>query len=186
MKNKWWICLVAVVAVLVLGVLGLRIWFLSPGIHTLGKDIHVNVTQKCYIIDGYSGEIVDETTVTVKGGTKSTDREVFDGNLLVLGYHNTYDGTLTALKAVEKRDNGSYIITHMENCAHFEEGENGIIKEVEHFCDYSYYYYIYPEDAGKMVVTIDSLSKSSRNYAVCAENEEAALVRYKEFISQEP
>lgn len=186
MKIKWGICLVVVVAVLVLGVLGLRIWFVSPGIHTFGKDIHVNLTQKCFIIDGTTGEIVDETTVTVKGGTDSADRELFDGDLKILGYQNTADGTITALKAIEKRDNGTYMITHMENCTHPEEGENGIIKDVEHFCDYSYYYYLYPKDAGQLVVVIDSLNQYNRSYAVCAENEEAALVRYEEFVRQLP
>lgn len=186
MKNKWGICLVAVVAALVLGVLGVRIWFVSPGIHILGKDIHVDVTQKCFIIDGFSGEIVDETTVTVKGGTDSADQKLFDGELMILGYQNTSDGTISSVMSIEKRDNGTYIIDHMDTCVHPEEGENGIIKDVEHFCDYSYYYYIYPDDAEKLVVVIDSLNKYNRSYAVCAENEEAALARYADFISQLP
>lgn len=186
MKSKWWMCLVAVIAVLVLVVFGIRIWFVSPGIHVLGDEIHINLTEKCFVIDGRTGELEYETTVTVKGGTSRSDQELFDGDLKVIGYQNSADGTITDLKAIEKRDDGSYIITHMENCTHQEEDENGITKDVEHFCDYSYYYYIDPSDPGQLVVAIDSMNEYKTVYAVCAESEEAALARYEEFTSKLP
>jgi hypothetical protein len=186
MKNKWWICLVAVIVVLVLAVFGIRIWFKSPGIHVWGDEIHINLTEKCFVFDGRTGELEDETTVTVKGGTSRSDKELFDGDLKVIGYQNFADGTITDLKAIEKREDDSYIITHMENCTHPEEDDNGIIKDVEHFCDYSYYYYIDPNDPTRLVVAIDSTSRYKTMYAVCAENEEAAQARYEEFISKLP
>lgn len=186
MKKKWWLLLVVVVVILVIGAVGLRIWFMSPGIHTMGNDIHADLTEKCYIIDGQTGELLDETTVTVNGTTCSSDREIFDGELKILGYQNSANGTITALKAIEKKDDDCWIITHLENCTHMETDAEGISKPVEHFCDYSYTYYLYPDDPGKLVVLIESFDKYEPKYAVCADSEEAALVRYEEFMQEHP
>ena len=186
MKRKWWLLLVAVVIVVVLVALGLRIWLVSPGIRVLGNDIHVDLSQKCYVIDGQTGELLDETTVIIKGTTSRSDRELFDGELKILGYQNSASGTVTALKAIEKKTNDCWIISHLENCTHQEEDANGIIKPVEHFCDYSYTYYLYPDDPGRLVVLIESFDQYEPKYAVCADSEEAALERYQEFMKQDP
>ena len=66
------------------------------------------------------------------------------------------------------------------------EDENGVTKDVEHFCDYSYTYYLYPEDPGATVVLIESFDQYQPMYAVCADNEEAALERYEEFMKERP
>ena len=182
MKNKWGLIPVAAVVILVLASLGVRIWFISPGIRIFGNDIHVDLTQKCFIIDGQTAEILDETTVTVEGSTSRRDRQLFDGELKIIGYQNSASGTITALKAIEKTEKGVWIITHLENCTHQEEDENGVIKDVEHFCDYSYTYYLFPEDSEKLVVLIESFDQYQPMYAVCADSEEAALVRYKEYL----
>lgn len=184
MKLKWGFILIAVILLLVLSVVGLKIWFSSPGIHIFGNDIHVDLTQECYIIDGQTGEMLDETTVTVKGATSSRDREIFDGELKIIGYQNSAAGTIEALKAIETADDGTWIITHLENCTHPETDENGITKDVEHFCDYSYTYYLYPEEPGQLVVLIESFDQYNPMYAVCADSEEAALERYEEFMSK--
>ena len=186
MKMKWGLIPVAAVVALVLAALGLRIWFNSPGIRISGNDIHVDLTQKCYIIDGQTGEMLDETSVTVEGATSRKDRQLFDGELKVFGYENSASGTITALKAIEVSDDGCWIITHLENCTHPEEDENGVTKDVEHFCDYSYTYYLYPEDPGATVVLIESFDQYQPMYAVCADNEEAALERYEEFMKERP
>ena len=186
MNKKWLLVIVAVVVILVIGAVGLRIWFMSPGIRTLGNDIHVDLSQKCYIIDGQTGELLDETTVTVNGSTSRRDREIFDGELKILGYQNSASGTITALKAIEKKDNGCWVITHLENCTHQEEGADGVNKPVEHFCDYSYTYYLYPDDPGQLVVLSESFDKYEPKYAVCADSEEAALERYEEFMKERP
>lgn len=184
MKNKWGYIPIIAIVLLVLVALGVRIWFISPGIRVVGNDIHVELTQKCFIIDGQSGEMLDETTVTVEGATSRRDRQLFDGELKIIGYQNSATGTITALKSIEKTEDGNWIITHLENCTHREEDENGVIKDVEHFCDYSYTYYLYPEDPGKLVVLIESFDQYQPMYAVCADNEEAALERYEEFMKQ--
>ena len=186
MKNKWGLIIVVAVVILVLASLGVRIWFISPGIRIFGNDIHVDLTQKCFIIDGQTGEMLDETTVTMNGGTSCEDRELFDGELKIIGYQNSATGTISAIKAIEATENGNWIITHLENCTHREEDENGVIKDVEHFCDYSYTYYLYPEDPKMLVVLIESFDQYQPMYAVCADSEEAALERYEEFMKQHP
>lgn len=182
MKIKWGWILVAVVLMLFAAALGLRLWFNAPGVRVLGDDIHVDLSQKCYIIDGQTGELLDETTVTVKGATSRSDQKLFDGELKILGYQNSATGTITALKAIETTGEGYIIITHFENCTHRETDENGITKDVEHFCDYSYTYYLYPDAPGNLVVLIESFNKNQPMYAVCADSEEAAMERYEEFM----
>ena len=186
MKKKWYLLLVVSVLILVIAALCFRIWLVSPGIRVLGDEIHVDLSQTCYIIDGQTGELLDETTVIMDGTTSRSDQELFDGELKILGYQNSASGTITALKAIEKRTDDCWIITHLENCTHQEEDANGVIKPVEHFCDYSYTYYVYPDDPGMLVVLIESFDQYEPKYAICAENEEAALKRYQEFMNQHP
>ena len=186
MKKNWtWLLAVAVVAVAMVA-LGIRIWFNSPGIRTFGNEIHANLYQKCYIIDGQTSEIVDETTVTVKGGTNRSDATLFDGDLKILGYQNSASGTITALKAIEVSDDGCWMITHLENCTHEETDANGVTKDVEHFCDYSYTYYLYPGAPEQTVVLIESFDEYKPQYAVCANSEEDALARYDDFLKKKP
>lgn len=186
MKIKWGLIPVTAILVLVLAAFGLRIWFVSPGVHTLGRDIHIKLTQKCFIIDAQTGEILDETTVSVEGATSRYDRELFDGKLKIIGYQNSATGTIEALKAIEINEDGTWLITHLENCTHQETDENGVTKDVEHFCDYSYTYYLYPEAPEQLVVLIESFDQYQPMYAVCADSEEAALARYEEFMSKRP
>lgn len=186
MKNKWgWIGVTAVI-ILVAVALFVRIWFISPGIRVLGHEIHVNLSQTCYIIDGQTGEMLDETTVTVKGATSRNDHNLFDGELKILGYQNSASGTVTALKSIEVTEDGCWKIEHLENCTHRETDENGVTKDVEHFCDYSYTYYLYPGDPGKLVVLIESFDEYKPLYAVCAASEEAAQERYEDFLKHRP
>lgn len=182
MKIKWGWVLSAFVVLLVVAALAIRIWFISPGVRIFGREIHVDLSRTCYIIDGQTGELVDETTVTVKGATSRSDRELFDGDLKILGYQNSASGNVTALKAIETKEDGCWVITHMENCTHQETDENGNVKNVEHFCDYSYTYYLYPDAPEQTVVLIESFDEYKPMYAVCADSEEAALERYGDFL----
>lgn len=186
MKKKLWLIPVAVIVILIIAVLCLRAWFTSPGIQVIGNEIHVELDQKCYIIDGQTGELLSETNVVINGETSHLDRELFDGELKIIGYQNSADGTITSLKAIEIRDDGCWIITHLENCRHPEQDENGVTKDVEHFCDYSYTYYVYPEDPQMLVVLIESFNNYEPKYAVCADSEEEALARYAEFMKDRP
>lgn len=181
MKKKWIWLPAVLILVLAGGFLGLRLWLHSPGIHVFGKELYADVSGKCYIIDGTTGEVVDETTLTIDGGTEGLDAVTFQGDLKILGYHNTADGIITASKMIEKRDNGCWQITHLENCTHQEE-QDGIIKPYEHFCDYHYVYYLYPKEPDLVVVLIDSFDKPHPQYAVMADSEEQALERYQMFL----
>lgn len=186
MKKKWvWILLGSVAALLV-AVIAVRMWFTSPGIRVFGNEIHVDLSEECYIIDGQTGELLNETTVIIKGATDRNDQSLFDGELKIIGYQNSADGEISALKAIETTESGCWTITHLENCTHQEEDDNGITKPVEHFCDYSYTYYLYPNEPDKLVVLIESFSVYKPLYAVCADSAEAALVRYEEFMKDQP
>ena len=180
MKNKWGWFAAAVIVLAVAFVVGLRLWFLSPGIHVLGNDIHVELERRCYVIDGKTGQILDETQVSINGSTSSEDPELFDGELKVLGYQNSASGTITSLQAIEADELGNWRITHLENCTH-QENVDGIIQDVEHFCDYNYTYYIDPEAPELLVVLIESFDKDQPLYAVCGNTEEEALQRYQDF-----
>lgn len=182
MKLKWSWIPVAAIVLLVLVALGLRLWFNSPGIRILGNEIHVDLMQKCFIIDAQTGEVLDETTVTVDGATSRNDSSLFDGELKILGYQNSATGTVTAVKAIELVDESCWTITHLENCTHQETDVNGITKDVEHFCDYSYTYYLFPDAPEQMVVLIESFDEYKPMYAVCADSQETALARYEEFL----
>lgn len=181
MKNKWGWLAVSGIVLVVLFVLALRLWFLSPGIHVLGNDVHVEINQQCYMIDGKTGEVVDETTVAINGSTSSEDPELFDGELKVIGYQNSASGTVTSLQAIEVDEVGGWRITHLENCTH-QENVDGIIQDVEHFCDYHYTYYIDPDDPELLVVLVESFDQDQPLYAVFGNTQEDALQRYRNFL----
>lgn len=186
MKKNWHLLAIAAVVILVVAALGIRLWFNAPGIRVFGDEIHVDIMEKCYIIDAQTSEVVDETTVTVDGATSRSDQSLFDGELKILGYQNSASGTITALKAIEVSEDGCWMITHLENCTHSETDENGVTKDVEHFCNYSYTYYLYPDAAEKTVVLIERFDKYQPMYAVCADSEESALERFGEFQKHQP
>lgn len=186
MRLKWYSILIAMILLLVIAAFGVRIWFNSEGIRIFGNEIHVDLSEKCYIIDAQTGEVIDETTVSIKGATSRSDSVLFDGELKILGYQNSASGTVTALKSIETRKNGCWIISHLENCTHQETDENGVTKDVEHFCDYSYTYYLYPDSPEQLVVLIESFNQYKPKYAVCAESEECALERYEDFLKDRP
>lgn len=185
MKKKLSWILVAAVAVLLIAIIGIRVWYISPGVHVLGKEIHVDLSQKCYIIDGLTGELWDETTVSVKGETSRNDQSLFDGDLKVIGYQNSATGKITATKAIEITESGCWTITHLESCTHQEEDDNGITKPVEHILDYSYTYYLYPNESDKLVVLIETFDANKPMYAVCADSEEHALSLYEDFLERQ-
>lgn len=181
MKNKGAWILAATVAAAMLGLLALKVWFTSPGIRVIGNDIHIELSRKCYIIDEASGEVVDETTVSINGSTNRSDPKLFDGEMKVLGYQNSASGRVSALMSIQRESDDCWMIEHIENCVH-QENNDGIIRDVEHFCDYYYHYYIYPNQPEQLIVLIDSFQVSEPQYAVCADTEEEALERYAAFV----
>ena len=183
MQRKWGWLLAAAVIILVSTVLVLRIWFMSPGIHVLGKEIHINLTESCYLFDGETDELLDETILSINGGTSRSDRTLFDGEMKVLGYENSASGTVTGIKSIEVTEAGCWVITHIENCTH-QENVDGIIKDVEHFCDYEYTYFVYPDDPQATVVLIESFNDRTSVYAVCASDEEEARRDYVRFLER--
>ena len=182
MKDKWMWLIIVLVVVLIAASVGFRVWYLSPGIRVVGNELHAEITGKCYIIDEADGQIVDETTLSINGSTSSADGDLFDGELKVLGYQNSASGTITSLKSIERKQDGIWTITHIDNCTH-QENVDGIIRPMEHFCDYHYTYYLRPDDPEFVVVLIDSFEQSKPQYAVLASDEAEAMARYNEFIS---
>lgn len=160
-------------------------WFKSEGVQTLGNDIHAELSGKCYIIDPETKEIVDETNVRVQGSTtvreKYSDEIPFEGELIVAGYQNVADGVIRKTMSATKGQYGYWEISHIESCTH-RKTENGITKDEEHICDYTYVYYLKPEFDDQVVVRIDSFENGAL-YAVRADTEQEALVRFDEFAS---
>lgn len=186
MKKKWIpITLLSVVVLFIGAVIALSVWFESPGIRVFGGDLHAEVSAVGYIIDGETEEILGQTPVNVDGSTSRTEEDVFDGELLVLGYQNTATGTISATKAIEYAQDFC-IIHHLESCTHPEENEEGITQDVEHFCDYYYTWYLYPEDQDFLVVAVQDFEEDSTIYVVCADSEKQALERYDWFLANCP
>lgn len=181
MKSKWW-WFIGGIVLLVAVTLVARIWFIAPGIHVFGKELHIDLSNSCYIINSVTGEIIDETTISIEGGTSRSDQELFDGELKVLGYQNSADGTITSLKYIEPGDAGRWTITHYDNCTHRETVDD-VTKDVEHFCRYYYTYYIDTKAPQNLIVSIESFEYDDTLYAVSASNEQEAIERYQTFIN---
>jgi hypothetical protein len=145
----------------------------------LGKDIHGEISGKCYIIKPDTEEILDETSLHVSGSGSYADSSVFEGNLSVVGYQNVAKGTISTTMAVEQGKDGYWLIHHLETCTH-QEKIDGITRPKEHFCDYQYIYYLHPDLDDQVIVRIEPTGKDAM-YAVRADTKEQALERYRVF-----
>lgn len=181
MKSKWWL-LGGIAAVLAVGVIALSVWFNSPGIHVLGKEIHIDITQGCYIIDGITGEVIDETAISIDGATSRADSEIFHGKMKVVGYENTASGSITSQKVIDIGEDGIWRISHLENCTH-RETVDGVTRDVEHFCDLNYTYYLSPCTPDRLIVLIESFETAKPLYAISAPDEATALEVYRDFVT---
>lgn len=186
MNRKWFLIAIIVVVVLfVAAVVGLGVWFESPGVRVFLGDFHAEVSSVGYIIDSATGEVLGQTPVTVDGSTGRSEPNSFDGELTVLGYQNFSNGTITATKVVETAGE-YYIINHLESCTHSEQDDNGITKEVEHFCDYYYTWFFRPSDPEFLIVAVEDFEEENTYYVVCTPTEGEALQTYEWFQNNRP
>ena len=182
MKQKWPVVMVFLLIFgIIAGVTAVRFWFESDGIRILGNDLHAEVSGKCYIISPETEEILDETSVYISGSSSYADSSIFEGNLSIVGYQNVVKGTISSTMAIEKGKNGYWLIHHLETCTH-QETVDGITKPKEHFCDYQYIYYLNPDLGDQVIIRIEPSGEDAM-YAVCADTQEQALERYRNFVS---
>ena len=151
----------------------------APGIYVFGHSIHVDISEKCYIIDGNTGEILGDSRVeieidcTISSDSISESKDA-TGSALVEGY--PVEGTPSI--GCFGKPGELYIDYH------------GIVTEADPndstINDLSFsntHYRIYltdsPEDT---VVWIGNFEEGLANlYAVCAHSTEEALEKYQKF-----
>lgn len=186
-SSKWiWIGMTLLVIALTATVIGVNYWYHSGSIRIAGDDIRVEFEGIGYIFDGETGEITGQTPVTLIGKSKSTDSEVFEGELDVLAYPNEETGTITSDVAVKEIADGYWIIRKLDTCLHYETTENERTEAVRHFCNYVYSYYFRPDNPDFLVVCIESYSNGGVAYVVLADSEEKATENYNWFMENEP
>ena len=184
MKKKWFLMTAVAIVILLIGAaVSIHFWFEMPGIRVIGEDIHAELSGHCFIIDSDTGEIIDETELHLNGSTSSADDTLFEGQLNVVGYHNTEEGTISSIMGVEQGKNGYWIIRHIQSCTH-RETIDGITQDKEHFCKYEYLYYLNPNLQDQAVVRIESINDDPL-FAVRADNQEEALSRYQAFLESQ-
>lgn len=183
MKTNKWIIIGVIVLVLALAaaVIGVNMWFQSGNVRVMGGQLRVDFSGVGYIFSHETGEIIGQAPLNVSGKTSATDKELFVGDLEILGYMNEADGTLLSNKAVREGDDGYWEIYQMESCRHVEEDEDGNTDVVSHACKYSYIYYVHPDQQDFLVIRVKDKYAMFPFYVVLASSEEEATEIYKSF-----
>lgn len=151
----------------------------SPGIHVLGHSVHVDISEKCYIIDGNTTELLGDSRVEVQiDGTISSDSvsESKDatGSALVEGY--PVEG-IPSIGCFGKP--GELYIDYHGIVTEADPNDNTINDLSFSNTHYRIYLADSPEDT---VVWIGNFEEGLANlYAVCAHTPEEALERYQKF-----
>lgn len=188
-KKKLWLIIGAAVAALAI-LIGVLCWLYWPGYRVVGDRLYVDIQKTGFVFDPETGELLDQTPVTVTGTAASADGGVFDGEVLVEGYQNTADGVVTSEAGTETTDDGFVVIRYLENCTHdevveFESGykpENDVTKKVSHICNYYYTVCLYPEDGDFAVVEVGHYYNDTLVYVICAEDEAQAREYYEWYV----
>lgn len=184
MKSRWiWISLVVLLVVVLAVVIGLQLWLTGPGIRVFGGELFVETSGMGYAFNDETGECIGSSLVQVDGQTDGSD--VFSGELSVLGFPVTEAGTISGDPVVTEAE-GFYFIEYTPKCTHMETTASGREYPVEHFCDYSYQYCVYPEDPDFLAVLIYDNVEMEWHTVVIADNEEQARERYEWFLENEP
>lgn len=187
-KKKKWLLIGGAAALVIL--VGVLCWLFWPGYRMVGDRLFVDVQKVGFVFDPETGEILGETPVTVSGSADSADGGKFEGEILVLGYQNVSDGTITGSAGTEKTDDGYVLIHYLESCTHYEkvefesgyDPEKDVTKKVEHLCDYNYTICLYPEDKDFLAVEVGNFYEDSLVYVICAEDEAEAKERYQWYV----
>lgn len=160
MKNKKLLIIGIAALVMIALIAGGLIWFYSKGAHFVWNFANFNFDeQTCYIIDKTSGQIVDQTTLTLKGShsDSGSDDRMLDVEFEIKGY--TKGGSI-----VGSKNEDEWIVL-------YEEGEGDI-------------YGIFNFEAGgarDLIVELRYQSGRGDVYAICADDTEEAMDFYREF-----
>ena len=160
MKNKKMLIIGIVVLVLLALIVGGLIWYFSKGAHFVWKFAHFNFDeQTCYIIDKASGQIVDQTTLTMKGGHSDfdSDERMLDVKFEIDGY--TKGGSVVGSK--------------------HEDGWNVLYEESTE--DVYGIFNFEPGGAKDLIVELRYEGERADVYAICADSAEEALEFYQEY-----
>ena len=183
MKTKKWILIAMTLLVIALTVtvIGVNHWYHSGNVRVMGGRLRVDITGVGYIIEQETGEVTGQAPLKVLGESDAANKEVFVGDLDVMGYINEADGTMTSNKGVMKGENGYWEIRQLDNCRHVEEDDSGNSKVVNHSCKYSYIYYVHPDKQDFLIVRVKDKYAMYPLYVVLADSEEEALQIYQDF-----
>lgn len=186
MKTRWlWIAIIGVLVIVLSVLLGGKLFLRSSGIRTFGGDLYVNVSGTAYAFDDQTGEFLDVTQMTVDGCTDGGG--IFEGTLSVLGFPITESGTIAGDAVVTVTGDGFYCIEYLPMCTHMETAENGEREyPLEHQCNFSYTYYVYPENPEFLAVVVYDYAEMEYYVAVMADSQEQAESRYAWFLENEP
>ncbi len=190
MKKKGIKIAVIVAVLVVLAGVAALIWlhYLQnrPGAHLVGEQLYVDVSGTGFEVDKVTGKPIEkQTPVTVIGNTNKDD--VFEGELMVLGYPITETGKITGDAVMEDLGDGFYSIYYAPACTHTET-VNGVEVPKRHMCAYEYVYYFYPEDPDFLIVSVYEWQEygGDYHYIVVADSEEQAREDYLWFLANEP
>ncbi len=188
MKKKWiWITIAAVLLAAIIGGL-IYLWYLRSrsGAHLVGGELYVDISGTGFVFARSTGEYTDEQTpVTVIGNTNSDD--IFEGELMVLGFPITEVGTLSGDPVFQDLGNGFYSIYYAPVCTHWETVDDIDVQDT-HVCTYEYTYYFYPEDPDFLIVEVYEWLQIPGEYkcVVVADSQEEAAERYQWFVENGP
>lgn len=160
MKNMKWLVISMVALVLIGLIAGGLIWYFSKGAHFVWKFANFNFDeQTCYIVDKTSGQVVDQTTLTLIGGYSdfASDKRMLDVKFEIKGY--TKDGSLTG----SKHEGGWNVL--------YEESTNDV---------YGIFSFE-PGGASDLIVELRYEFDRADVYAICADSQEEALEFYQEY-----
>lgn len=187
-KKKLWLIIGAAAVVLAIFV-GVLCWLYWPGYRVVGDRLYVDIHEVGFIFDPENGKVLGQTPVTVSGTAKSADGADFEGEVLVLGYQNIADGTVTGSGGTETTEDGFVLIHYMESCTHYQnvefedyQAENDVTEKVTHICDYYYTVCLYPEDGDFAAVEVGDYAEETLVYVICAKDEAEAKERYEWYV----
>lgn len=136
---------------------------------------HLDIQRECYLIDSSGGEILAETTLSVKGWVNPLSR-IFSGSILIPEYPVTQPGE----KSEGSADWGDGELKLVYTCGRASL-ENGVV--VSGVSDASYVVHLFGNQAGDVIVEIRGGHAGSGIYAVCAEDQASAAELLLKFLN---
>lgn len=159
--------------------------FHSEGFHADGTYLHIEGNWTGYIFNAETGETLGQTPVEVEVTSNKEDHSQLEGDMIVLGYQNSSDGTMIKSAIAEQTESGCYVVHYFEECQHEADLENKQ-SAYTHFCQYYYTYYFYPEKENFVAVSVEEFDANDQILIICAESEEQAKSDFEWFMENKP